>query len=161
MALIEWKIVIWDMWFYLFQLSDHCNRLCYLVVRVSGYRSRDPGFDSQHYQIFWEVMGLKRGSLSLVSTIGELLGRKSSGSGLENRKYGCKDPLCWKWNTLHHQKLALTLPTSGGRSVSIVCSWTKITEFVCLFCLFVCLITSYKTSSTNSIENSFQQSSQL
>jgi hypothetical protein len=34
-----------------------------------------PGFDSRHYQIFWEA-GLERGSLSLVSTIEELLGRK-------------------------------------------------------------------------------------
>jgi hypothetical protein len=29
-----------------------CNRLCGLVVRVSGYRSRGPGFDSQPYQFF-------------------------------------------------------------------------------------------------------------
>jgi hypothetical protein len=33
-------------------------------------------------------VGLERGPLSLVSTIEELLGRKSSGSGLENREYG-------------------------------------------------------------------------
>jgi hypothetical protein len=45
------------------------------------------GFDSSHYPIFWEVMGLEWGPLSLVSTIEELLGRKSSGSGLENREY--------------------------------------------------------------------------
>jgi hypothetical protein len=45
-------------------------------------------FDSQHYQIFWEVVGLERGPLSLVSTVEELLGRKSSGSGLENWDYG-------------------------------------------------------------------------
>jgi hypothetical protein len=37
-------------------------------------------------------MGLERGSLSLVSTTQELLGRKSSGSGLENREYGSRDP---------------------------------------------------------------------
>jgi hypothetical protein len=36
---------------------------------------------------FLEVGGLERGPLSLLSTIEELLGRKSSGSGLENRKY--------------------------------------------------------------------------
>jgi hypothetical protein len=36
-------------------------------------------------------VGLERGSLSLVSTIEELLERKSSGSGLESRKYGCRD----------------------------------------------------------------------
>jgi hypothetical protein len=34
------------------------------------------GFDSQRYQIFWEVVGLERGPLSLVSTIEELLERK-------------------------------------------------------------------------------------
>jgi hypothetical protein len=40
------------------------------------------GFDSRRYQIFWEVVGLERGPLILVSTIEELLGRKNSGSGL-------------------------------------------------------------------------------
>jgi hypothetical protein len=35
---------------------------------------------------------LERVSLSLVSTIEDLLGRKSSGSGLENRDYGRWDP---------------------------------------------------------------------
>jgi hypothetical protein len=33
-------------------------------------------------------VGLERGPLRLVSTTGELLGRKSSDSGLENREYG-------------------------------------------------------------------------
>jgi hypothetical protein len=37
---------------------------------------------------FGEVMGLEQGWLSLVSTIEELLERKSSGSGLEYRDYG-------------------------------------------------------------------------
>jgi hypothetical protein len=37
-------------------------------------------------------VGLERGPLSLVSTIEELLGRKDSGSGLENRDYGLGDP---------------------------------------------------------------------
>jgi hypothetical protein len=37
-------------------------------------------------------VGLERGPLSLVSAIEELLGRKSSGSGLESREYGRRDP---------------------------------------------------------------------
>jgi hypothetical protein len=28
------------------------DRLCGLVVRVSGYRSRGPGFDSRRFQVF-------------------------------------------------------------------------------------------------------------
>jgi hypothetical protein len=44
------------------------------------------GFDYRRYQIFWEVVGLERGPLSLVSTTEELLGR-SSGFGLEIREY--------------------------------------------------------------------------
>jgi hypothetical protein len=43
------------------------------------------GFDSRRDQIFWGVVGLERGPLSLVSTTEEQLERKSSGSGLENR----------------------------------------------------------------------------
>jgi hypothetical protein len=62
------------------------------VVSVPGYRSYDPGFDSRRYQIFWEVLGLERGPLSLASTIEELLGRNSNGSGLEGQVYGNGDP---------------------------------------------------------------------
>jgi hypothetical protein len=36
---------------------------------------------------------------------------------------------------LYPQKLALTSPTGGGRSVGMVRSLTKATEFVCLFVL--------------------------
>jgi hypothetical protein len=108
-------------------VKDNC--LCGLVVRVPGYRSRDAGFDSQLYQIFWEVVGLEWGPLSLVSTIEELLGRNSSGSGLENREYGHGDPLRWPRDTFYPQKLAQTSPTSGGRSVGTVRLRTKATEF--------------------------------
>jgi hypothetical protein len=67
----------------------------------SWLQIRRSRFDSQRYQIIWEVMGLERDPLSLVSTTEELLERKSSGSGLENRKYGRKDPLCRPRGTLY------------------------------------------------------------
>jgi hypothetical protein len=38
-------------------------------------------------------VGLERHPLSLVSTIEELLEINSSGSGLESREYGRRDPL--------------------------------------------------------------------
>jgi hypothetical protein len=52
------------------------DRLCGLVVRVPGYRSRSPAFDFRRYEIFWEVVGTERGSLSLVRITEELLERK-------------------------------------------------------------------------------------
>jgi hypothetical protein len=64
-------------------------------------------------------VGLERGPLSLVSTIEELLGRKSSGSGLEYREYCRRDLSRCTRGTLYPQKLALTSPTIGGRSVGI------------------------------------------
>jgi hypothetical protein len=54
---------------------------------------------------------------------------KSSGSCLENREYGHRDPSRWQRGTFYPQKLAITLQTSGGRSVGIVRSWTQIMEF--------------------------------
>jgi hypothetical protein len=55
-----------------------------------------------------------------VTTVEELLEGKSSGSGLENA-LTTRHPLSAKVGT--------TSPTSGGRSVGIVRSWTKATEF--------------------------------
>jgi hypothetical protein len=52
---------------------------------------------------------------------------------LENRKYGRRDPFYWPRNIIYPQKLALTSLTSGSRSVVIVNSRTKSTEFFCLF----------------------------
>jgi hypothetical protein len=40
-----------------------------------------------------------------VSTIEELLGRNSNGSGLENREYGRGDPLRWPRDTFYPQKV--------------------------------------------------------
>jgi hypothetical protein len=54
----------------------YSDRPCGLVVWVPGYKSRGLGFDSRRYQIFWEVVGLERGPLSLMRVIEELLERK-------------------------------------------------------------------------------------
>jgi hypothetical protein len=54
----------------LLQLKD---RLCGLVVRVLGYRSGGPGSIPGTKK---KVVGLERGSLSLMSTTEELLDRK-------------------------------------------------------------------------------------
>jgi hypothetical protein len=64
------------------------------------------GFDSRLYQIFWQVVGLERGPLSLVSTTEELLVRKYSGSSLENRDYGRRDWSRWSGESswLHVQR---------------------------------------------------------
>jgi hypothetical protein len=46
------------------------------------------GSDSRRYEIFWEIVDLEQGPFSLVS-----------GSGLENREYGRRDPSCWPRGT--------------------------------------------------------------
>jgi hypothetical protein len=47
-----------------------------------------------------------------------------------NRDYGRWDPLRWPRDILYPQKLALTSPTRGGRSVGIVGSRSKATELL-------------------------------
>jgi hypothetical protein len=78
--------VLWFLW------GTNWIYICYVEesrpsLWSSGQSSwlliQSSGIDSWRYQIFWEVVGLERGPLSLVSTIEELLERKSSGSGLE------------------------------------------------------------------------------
>jgi hypothetical protein len=72
-------------------------------------------------------VGLERGPLSLVSTVEELLGRKSSGFGLENQYYGRRDPPRWP----RYSSLSVTnFADKGGRSVGIVRSRTKATELL-------------------------------
>jgi hypothetical protein len=73
-------------------------------------------------------VGLERGPPSFVSTTEEILERKSSGSCLEIREYGRRDPSRLSHGTLYPQMLALTSPTIG-RSIGIVRSRTQATEF--------------------------------
>jgi hypothetical protein len=72
------------------------NFICLSLVKCSSHwpplwsSGQRSGFDSRSYKIFWEVVFLERGPLSLVSTTEEILGRKSSGSDLGNRDCGRK-----------------------------------------------------------------------
>jgi hypothetical protein len=103
--------------------------------RLGGLVVRGPG----SYQILWEVVGLERGPLSLlVSTIEELLERKSSGSVQKPTLRPQGILRADQAIPLYLQKLAQTSPTSGGRSVSIVRSRIKATEFVCFPCIPSC-----------------------
>jgi hypothetical protein len=102
-----------------------------LWPRVPGYRSRGPSSNPGTTRFFWEVGSLERGPLSLLSTIKEVLKRKISVSGLENRDYSRRRSAAL--STRHPsicKKLVLPSPTRGGRSVSIVRSRTQATELV-------------------------------
>jgi hypothetical protein len=76
-------------------------------------------------------VGLEQCSLSLVTTIEELLIRKSSSSGRKETDITA----IWISHADHATslcplKLALTSPTSGSHSVSIVHSQTKVIELL-------------------------------
>jgi hypothetical protein len=77
------------------------------------------------FQIFWEIVGLERGPLSLVRITDDLLEWKSSGSGSRKSRLMTMGIRC-----ADHA-------TSGGRSVGIVCFRTKATEvFLCHYRIF-------------------------
>jgi hypothetical protein len=112
-------------------------------LRPASYRARPPlwsngrssclqihrsGFDSRRYQIFWEVMALERGPLSLE--------KKSSDSGLRNREYGRRDKLCWPHKTLYQRKLTLHF-TDNLQSLGRYSSDATKGHGVLFVCLFV------------------------
>jgi hypothetical protein len=75
--------------------------------RVSGYRSRGPGFDPRRFQIFWEPVGLEWGPLSLVRTTEELIGINIGAPDKKTETNDRGETLRWPRNTLYQQKLAL------------------------------------------------------
>jgi hypothetical protein len=84
--------VLWGcLWFLLVPTFKYINIGIWPPLWSSGQSSwvqiQRSGFDSQCYQIFWEVVDLERSPLSFVSTSEELLGRRSSGFCLDNREY--------------------------------------------------------------------------
>jgi hypothetical protein len=84
---------------------------------------------SRYYQKK-KLVGLERGPLSFVSTTEELFLRKSSGSCMENREYGRRDPSRRPRGTLYRAKVG---KSSGGRSVGIVRSRAQTMEFSFMF----------------------------
>jgi hypothetical protein len=87
----------------------------------SWLQIRRPEFDSRHYQnkkkvVVWN--GVHSASWVQLRSY-----------CLENREYGRREPSRWPRGTLYPQKLAITSPRSGGRSVGIVRSRTQTMEF--------------------------------
>jgi hypothetical protein len=87
-----------------------CRLLC-VTMKIKTYKTVILPVVLYGYETWSEV-------LRLLSTTEELLERKSSGSGLENRKYDRRDPSSRPHDNPYPQMLTLTSPTSSGtRSV--------------------------------------------
>jgi hypothetical protein len=89
------KHCIWYFCYFVIQLFILCRPPLWSSGQSFWLKIQRSEFDSRRYQIFWEVVGLERGPLSLVNTTEELLGRKSSGFDLESREYGRRKPTRW------------------------------------------------------------------
>jgi hypothetical protein len=128
------------------------DRFCGLVVRVLDCRSRGPRFDSLALQ---KKVGVWNGVHSaswvqLRSCLIEKLRLLSRKPRIRHR-----DPSRWPRGTLYPQKLAITSPTSGCRSVGIVRSRAQTMEFS----LVLVLTGTNSVQTSKSIMGSAQKSS--
>jgi len=100
-----------------------CDRLCDLVVRVSGYRYRGPGIDSRRYQIFWVVVGLERSQLNLVRSIEELLGWKTRGSRSRKQRLKAVGPVALtRWHpSICKSRYELQWQAAASLSIEFAC----------------------------------------
>jgi hypothetical protein len=121
------------------------DRLCGLVVRVPGYRSRGPGSipsATRFSEKQWVWNGVH--SASWVQFRSYLKEKKQSKSRISIIRPQWSAAL----TTRHHlsAEVGTNSLTSGGRSVGIVCSRTKAPEFVCL------LLSTFLTSKRDKIQ---------
>jgi hypothetical protein len=79
---------------------------------------------------------LERCPLSLVSTTEELIDRKVAAPVYETENTAVGIVTLTTWHPLSAKKLAITSPTSGGRSVGVVRSRTQTMEFSFFFFSF-------------------------
>jgi hypothetical protein len=122
-------------WFLYLEKHRPMKRICNILrppLWSSGQSSWLQIQRSRHLPEFLRSSSSRTGPLSLVRTIEELLERKRSGSGLENRKDGLRNPLHLPRDTLYPQMFALNPPTISGRSAGNARSRTKAKEFVLL-----------------------------
>jgi hypothetical protein len=111
----------------LYMLYRRKNRLCGLVVRGLGYRSGGPC--SIPGTTRKKVVGLERGSLSLVSATEELLDRKVAAPVYKTENAAVEIRHADHVAPSIRKKLTITSPTSGGRSVGVVRSRSQTMKF--------------------------------
>jgi hypothetical protein len=123
-----------------------------LVADVPAWRT-SPG--AVTWQVLHDYRNVSRYE-HLESPFLNIVGKCEADSGLESREYGGRDSSRWPRGTIYPQKLALTSPTSGGRSVGIVrartdCACLKAShkacgdaQFVPYFYFLLCVIFLYK-----------------
>jgi hypothetical protein len=112
-------------------LNERSNPLCGLVVRSSWLQIQSSRVRFPALQEFLRSSGSGTVSTQPREYNWGATWKKRSGSCLENGDYGHRRSAAL--TTRHpaiRKKLALTSPTSGGRSVGVVRSQTQATEFV-------------------------------
>jgi hypothetical protein len=115
-------------------ISQGVERIIFLFLLViliwcSWLQIQRSQIDSRRYQIFWEVVGLEQGPLSLVRITEELLEWKSSVSGSRKPRLTAVGIRCADHASPLSTKVGNT-PKSGGRSIGIVRLRTKSTELI-------------------------------
>jgi hypothetical protein len=97
--------------------------IAYSILKMKAICSSETPVDFQ-----WTRWHFISGDSNLMLYCKRKIKNKTS-SGLQNREYGRRDPSRFPRGTLYPQKVALTSPTSGGRSVGIVRPRIEDTEF--------------------------------